>query len=96
MKAILTAFLLISFLNLSYASERCGKVEILYYKAYLDMPPKYNGIVLGLSGQRGNVHNIPDSTVPLAVAAKAHGLVVCYTVKLDQAGRVYIEELKLK
>ena len=95
MKTILTVFLLISFLNLSYASERCGKVEILYYRAYLDMP-KYNGIVLGLSGQQGNVHNIPDSTVPLAVAAKAHGLMVCYTVKLDQAGRVYIEELKLK
>jgi hypothetical protein len=95
MKLFLTLIALAGFSTSTFAGERCGKVEQLYYKASPDMP-QYSGVVLGVSGNNGNVHNIPDSAVSLATAAKVHGLTVCYNVELDQAGRVYVEEIKLK
>lgn len=57
---------------------------------------EYSRVIMGISGNNGNSHHIPDSAVSLATAAKVHGLTVCYTIKLDDEGRVFIDELKLK
>jgi hypothetical protein len=95
MKLFLMFIALVGFSTLTFAGEKCGKVEKLFYKAYPDMPQN-SGITMGISGNNGNLHSIPDSAVSLATAAKVHGLIVCYTVELDQDGRVFIGEIKLK
>jgi hypothetical protein len=95
MKILLMSVLLVGFSSLSHAGEKCGKVEQLYYKAYPDMP-QYSGVLMGISGNNGNLSHIPDSAVALATAAKVHGLTVCYTTLLNEESRVYVDELKLK
>jgi hypothetical protein len=94
-KSIGIMSLLITITSISHATEKCGKVEQLYFKAYPDKP-QYSGISIGISGNNGNSHSIPDSAVPLATAAKIHGLVICYSVKLDEEGKVYVSDLRIK
>lgn len=95
MRLFLTLVALVGFSTLTFAEEKCGKVVKLFYKAYPDMP-QYSRVIMGISGNNGNANHIPDSAVSLATAAKVHGLTVCYTTKLDDEGRVFIDELKLK
>ena len=86
---------LLSLLSFSvFSAEKCGKVEQLYYKAYPDMP-QYSKVILGISGNNGNAMHIPDSAVPLATAAKVHGLTICYTTEQDQDGRSFVSEVRL-